>query len=286
MSINAIQTLQGLINGRQNNRILRLSFPHGDGPQASLLVNKLDAVESMSRDFSFSVELLPDDTKISLKDLQGKLLCVELVRADGSLRYFTGYCFEFRLAKTDGGVAFYHAELGPWVRYLRLRRDNYIFHGKTLREQSELIFADYSTLPDWDVQVRGEDLPMTDTFQFDESDHNYLHRRWEAIGWSYWYEHAEKGHKLILTDDTTQAAAIDNGPEIRFQRHGGATEEDGIGEFSPVREIVPSSVTLGGFNFKSPIPITAGVPTLNVQGSSVLNVESYEYAGAYGVKNT
>ncbi|SFC33260.1 contractile injection system protein, VgrG/Pvc8 family, partial [Collimonas sp. OK412] len=133
---NVLQSLQSLIGGRQTNRILRLSFPHDDGPSAQLLVNKLDAVESLSRDFAFTVELLSDDASLALKDLQGKLFSVELVRADGSLRYFSGYCFEFRLVKTDGSVSFYQARLGPWLQYLRLRKDNYIFHGKTLREQS------------------------------------------------------------------------------------------------------------------------------------------------------
>ncbi|WP_211441417.1 type VI secretion system Vgr family protein [Collimonas humicola] len=281
-----LQSLSALIQGRQNSRILRLSFPHDDGPQAQLLVNKLDAIESLSRDFEFSLELLSDDAGLALKELQGKLLCVELVRADGSLRYFSGYCFEFRLTRTDGAITFYQAKLGPWTQYLRLRKDNYIFHGKTLREQLDSIFKDYGTLPDWDFQISGEDPIMTDAFQFDESDHNYIHRRLENAGLLYHFQHHAQGHKLIITDDSTRAEPIDGGPEIRFQRHGGATEEDGIGEFSPVRQIVPGSVSIGGFNFKNPVPINAGVPTLNKQGSSVLDIESYEYVGAYGVKNT
>ncbi|NKI69715.1 type VI secretion system tip protein VgrG [Collimonas pratensis] len=280
-----LQSLSALIQGRQNNRILRLTFPHDDAPQAQLLVNKLDAVESLSRDYEYSVELLSDDAELALKDLQGKLFCVELVRADGSLRYFTGYCFEFSLSRTDGNITFYHAKLGPWTQYLRLRKDNHIFHGKTLREQIDSICADYGTLPDWDYRVGGTDPIMTDAIQFDESDHNYVHRHLEAAGLLYYYEHTDKGHKLVITDDSTQAAAIDGGEEIRFQRHGGATEEDGIGEFSPVRQIVPGSVSLSGFNFKSPVPINAGVPTVNKQGD-VLDVESYEYTGAYGVKGS
>ena len=34
---------------RQHNRILRLSFPEGDGPDATLLVNTLEAAERASR---------------------------------------------------------------------------------------------------------------------------------------------------------------------------------------------------------------------------------------------
>lgn len=121
---------------------------------------------------------------------------------------------------------------------------------------------------------------MTDACQFDETDHNYLHRRWEAEGWSYWYEHSAQGHMLLLSDDTTHNAAVDGISTVSYQRHGGATEEDSIDEWSPARRVVASAVTVGGFDFKQPQPVQAGLPTLNRQGQ-VQPVENYEYAGAY-----
>ncbi|NHZ78997.1 type VI secretion system tip protein VgrG [Massilia sp. CCM 8695] len=277
-----IQSIEELIGASaQHRRILRVSFPQDDGIGALLLVNQLDAVESISRDFEYRVELLSNSATLALKDLQGKLMTVELVRGDGCLRYFSGYVFSFRLVTTDGGFAFYEALLGPWVKYLSLRKDNYLFHGKSLHDQTHSIFDDYATLPDWDCRIHGEDPPMTDACQFDETDHNYLHRRWEAAGWHYWYEHSASGHQLVLSDDSLQADAIDGTGLVRFQRHGGATEEDGIGQWSPLRSIAPSSVALSGFNFKHPVPLQASMPTVNQQGN-VLHVESYEYTGAYG----
>lgn len=55
----------------QHNRILRLSFPHGDGPAALLLADTLEASEGLSRPFSYTLGLLSDDAHIALKDLQG-----------------------------------------------------------------------------------------------------------------------------------------------------------------------------------------------------------------------
>jgi type VI secretion system secreted protein VgrG len=273
-------SLQDLIALRQTNRILRLSFPQDDGPAAQLVPQRLHATESLSRDFEYTVELLSDDASLALKDLMGCLVCVELVREDGSLRYFSRHVFAFRLVRTDGGISFYEAVLAPWLAYLKLRKDNYLFHGKTLRQQTEDIFADYGALPSWDFRVAGEDPSMTDACQFDESDHNYLHRRWEAAGWSYWYEHDASGHKLVLCDDTTAVLPIDLASTVPFQRHGGAIEEDGIGEWSPARRLVGSAAAVAGFDFKDPVPKHAQVPTLNQQGN-VQPVESYEYAGAY-----
>ena len=194
--MHATRLLSDLIDLRQHNRILRLSFPHDDGPPAQMLVQRLDAVEGLSRHFAFTVELLSDDPSLALKEMQGKLLTIELVRLDGSLRYFSGYVFSFRRAHADGGITHYEAELGPWLRFLELRKDNYLFHNKNLREQAEAIFGDYSVLPRWEWRVTGPDSAMTDACQFDETDFNYLSRRWEAAGLYYWYEHAEDGHPL------------------------------------------------------------------------------------------
>lgn len=281
---NAHRSLYDLLQDRQHNRILRLSFPNNDGPDSQLLVNRLRAVESISRDFEFTVELLADDASLPLKDMQGKLLSIELVRSDGTLRYFTGYVFSFKRKKSDGSITFYEAQLGPWLKYLGLRKDNFLFHEKTLRDQTESIFADYSAFPNWDWRVTSNDPMMTDACQFNETDFNYLSRRWESAGLLYWYEHTADGHKLVVSDDSTAVAPIDGGGDVRFQRHGGINEENSIDQWSPVRKMAPASVALSSYNFKDPRPTDVMVPTLAKQGNVPL-IESYEYVGAYGFKH-
>jgi type VI secretion system secreted protein VgrG len=106
--------LQALLDAHQSTRLLRLSFPQNDGPQAKLMVNRFIGTEYLSRDFAFNVELLSDDGRIELESMHGKLLCVSLVLADGTLRPFTGYVTSFKLVKTDGSVAFDEVMLIPW----------------------------------------------------------------------------------------------------------------------------------------------------------------------------
>ncbi|NHZ83964.1 type VI secretion system tip protein VgrG [Massilia sp. CCM 8695] len=277
-------SLQELVSDRQHDRLLRLSFPNGDGPSATLLVNRIDAFECLSRPFEFTVELLADDPNVALKDLQGKMMCIQMVRRDGSMRYFTGRVFGFGLKTVDGGVSFYEAKLGPWYRYLSMRKDNYLFHYTTMYDQTASIFGDYGGLADWDWRVQGATDVFTDCCQFDESDRNFLERRWVAAGIFYWFEHTASGHKLVLSDDSTATAPIDGNPEVPFQRHGGSALEDGLGEWSPARQIVTSSVALASFDFKSPFPAITSLPTVNQQGD-VPNIESYEYTGALGFKS-
>ena len=280
----AAQALNAFADGQQHNRILRLRFPNGDGPEATIIPNSLDAHEGLSRDFHFNLQVVSDNARIALKDVQGKMVTAAVVREDGSMRYFNGYVFEFRFVKTDGGHAFYDMVLLPWLAYLRLRQDNYLFHDKNVAQQTEDIFAGYD-VADWKTQFTTAEESVTDACQFDESDYNYLHRRWEANGWHYRYEHREDGHTLVLGDDSTRADPIDGlSPDVPWQSEAGSADDDGISNMTPVRRIVPGNVTLTSFDFKNPRTVTANVPTVNQQGD-VLNLEVYEYAGAYGFKN-
>ena len=281
---NLLQTLSELIAGRQHNRILRLAFPNNDGPACEFVVNELHAVESISRDFEYTIEILSDNPALALKHVQGKLIRVDLVQAGGTLRHFTGYVFEFRLKRAEN-IAFYEAKLRPWTRYLALRQDCYIFHEANVYDQTASVFADYATHAVWQSRLYGEDPPMTDAFQFGETDFNYLSRRWEAAGMHYFYEHAEQGNTLVLGDDTTRAEPIDGNPAVCFHLHdGGAHEEDAISEWSSVRTITASGVQLGSFDFKRPQPSLAGMPGGGRQGQC-LPVDTYEYSGAFGFKD-
>ena len=132
------------------------------------------------------------------------------------MRYFNGHVFDFRLVKVDGGFAYYDMVLLPWLAFLRLRKDNYIFHGKSVEDQTKDIFSDYKA-QDWDAFALGDDPIMTDAVQFDETDYNYLHRRWEMRGWHYWYEHRKDGHTLVLSGNSTLCNPIDGGSDIPWQ---------------------------------------------------------------------
>jgi type VI secretion system secreted protein VgrG len=277
--------LQALLEAHQHTRLLRLSFPRNDGPQATLMVNRFEGTEYLSRDFEFKVELLSDDSRIELERMHGKLLCISLVLTDGSLRPFTGYVTSFKLVKTDGGVAFYEATLMPWLAYAHLRRNNRLFHARSLREQAETIFAGYGGLPAWEWEVAGEQPQLTMSTQWDETDHNYLCRRWEAAGYSYWYEHSSEGHTLRVCDDTRAAPPIDGpSPDIRFHRAGGSIEEDAIGDWSQRRQWASGQAAVSGFDFKNPRPIHADTVTINQQGN-IPQLEVHSYEGHYGFKD-
>jgi type VI secretion system secreted protein VgrG len=272
----------------QHNRIMRLEFPFQDGPQVAILLpNTLRAHEEVSRGFRFDVEVLSDDARIPLKLMMARMVTISLVREDGSLRYFNGYVTEFRFLRTDGGFAFYHMVLEPWMAFTRLRKECISFHGKSVREITEETLKHYLQA-DWRMIAVDDDPRLTVANQYNETDYNHLHRRWEALGLHYWYEHSFDGHKLILSDSSPLAESIDatshdDADVIPFRAKGGSSEDDGISEWTAVRRLGSGKTTLASFNYKNPVAQRADFNSANRQGD-FFPYEVYEDTGSYGFR--
>lgn len=274
--------LSAFSEASQHHRLMRLDFPFKDGPPAILLPNKLLAHEEVSRSFRFDVEVLSDDPRIPLKALMGRMVTISLVREDGSQRYFNGYITEFRFLRSDGGFAFYRMVLEPWLAFARLRKDSRSFHNKSVLEITEETLKHYRQA-DWHVDPI--DAPrLTVAIQYNETDYNHLHRRWEAFGLHYWYEHQFDGHKLMLSDNSSLSKPIDAGAYvIPFHDKGGSREDDGIREWVAIRRLGSGRTTLASFDYKNPRVQRAEAPSVNQQGD-VFPYEIYEDTGAYGFR--
>ncbi|MDB5950482.1 MAG: type secretion system tip protein VgrG [Massilia sp.] len=287
LEIAAGAALSAFSSASQHNRIMRLAFPFEDGPPAILLPNKLVAREEVSRGFRFDVEVLSDDPRIPLKMLMGRMATISLVRQDGSLRYFNGHITELRFLRTDGGFAFYRMVLEPWLAFTRLRKDNVSFHGKSVREITEETLKHYRQA-DWHMHIFDDDPQLTVANQHNETDYNHLHRRWEARGLHYWYEHRFDGHTLMLSDKSLLAEPIDitrqdDTAVIPFRDKSGSLEDDGIREWTAIRRLGSGKTTLATFDYKNPTAQHASFDSTNQQGD-VFPYEVYENTGSYGFR--
>ena len=269
----------------QHNRLLRLRFPKGDAPPGiKMLVNTFDGHESLSQGFLYTVGVLSDDASIDLALVVGKMVTIDLVREDGTLRHFNGYVFEFGLLTTDGGVAFYKMMLEPGLSYLRLRKGSAAFHGLTTVALSSQVLRAHPKI-DWEHQIKGADPEKTYVCQHNETDHNFLHRQWEAQGWHYCYEHRADGHTLRLRDDSSGADTIPGERrEIAYRGSTGSSEGDGIHAWSASRRVSSDRVSLVSFDFKVANPERLECKVMEGAGEGP-GLEVYENTGNYGFPN-
>lgn len=248
--------------GAQQDRLIRMNFPHEDGPaNAALLVNAVRMHEELSRDFCIEAEILSDDAAIPLKSMMGRMVTIMLVREDGTMRYMNGYVGTFAFVRADGGFAYYRMVLQPWLAFSRLRKDNVSFHHRSVLELTEETFAHFRQ-HDWTTRMSldYEDKKLTCANQHNETDYNHLHRRWEDAGLYYWYEHRADGHTLILADNSMQAQPIDatrlDGTEsaIHFRGNAGSGEADGLREWQAIRKLGSGTITLSSLITKVRAP--------------------------------
>ena len=272
--------LSAFSGASQHNRLMRLDFPRHDGPSSILLPNKMVAREEVSKSFLIDLELVSDNARIPLKKLMGRMVTISLVREDGTLRYFNGYVTEFRYLRSDGGFAFYRMVLEPWLALARLRTDCRSFHNKSVLDITEETLKHYAQA-DWQMH-KVDDAKLTIANQYNETDYNHLHRRWEALGLHYWYEHRFDGHKLVASSDSRLSTPIHETEYIiPFHSEGGSHEDDGIHEWTAIRRIGSGTTTLASFDYKNPRPQRVEAPSVNRQGN-LFPYEVYEDLGAYG----
>ena len=271
---------------QQNNRLLRLDFPQDDQPEdAIMLANKLVAHEGLSRDSRFEVEVLSDNARIPLKKVMGKMVTISLVREDGSLRYFNGYVTEFRLVKADGGYAWYGMVLEPWLAFAKLRKNSAVFQERTVIEITEQTLSQYR-LRDWKLALYNEYEPLSCAIQYEETDHNHLHRRWEDLGLHYRYEHPGGWPYAVARRHDPDGRADRTGREHRrarrnpIPRNAGSGEADGIHEWQATRRIGSGSSTVDRFDYKYPFSQPQNRSSKSDQGD-VPAFEVYENTGGY-----
>ncbi|WP_205791797.1 hypothetical protein [Burkholderia sp. Ac-20353] len=69
---NSNQALRDLALGPQHNRLVQLASVDNDAPYKILLPNAFDATESLSKDFAYSLEILPDNAQLAPNEFIGK----------------------------------------------------------------------------------------------------------------------------------------------------------------------------------------------------------------------
>ena len=130
-------TLDTLLHAQRQHGRLPLAFPHDDAPAGSQLVaNRLEA-DGGSPAISVHTCRRPRPTRPFPEEVMGRWSPSSSSAKTARSATSTATCSPFQLpAKHDAGFAHYQMTLRPWLAFLRQRRNNCIFHGKTLEEQT------------------------------------------------------------------------------------------------------------------------------------------------------
>jgi type VI secretion system secreted protein VgrG len=229
-------------------------------PETELIVRQLQGSEELSVPFVFAIDFTPASG--APLDL-GALLCAEanlaIRRPDRATRWVNGICTRVDQTGVHAGRPAYRAVLAPRLVLAGERRNCRVFQDRTAVEIACEVLREQEIVHRSALQGSYPKREMC--IQYRETDLAFLARLLEAEGITYWFEHQEGNHTLVLGDSPSCFVPLPGGEELPYRTEiGDVAEDEHLFDVRRVRAVGPGKSTLRDFAFER--------PALDVTGSS------------------
>lgn len=269
-------------------------------PGGSLTLSRVQGRDGINMLFAYEIELKTPDhqhawlgpqSNLDLKALQGKELTVEIeIEGTGTglagnvgagTREITGLVHDVRGPFIVGRQVAYRLTLRPWLWLATLTTDYKIFQQKTVVEILDELLADY-TFP---VEKRLDlaRYPKREyQVQYGETDFAFFKRLTEEWGISWFFEHSDGKHRLVLTDGNGAFRRFTSPAyhTMRWYRSADRIDEEHLFDFQIVDKLVSGKWTANDFDFVKPrADLTVG--TADPRATAHANGDMVEWPGTH-----
>mgnify|MGYP001594502823 CR=1 FL=1 len=261
----------------QAERLGRLTTALG---RDALALLRFDGTDHLNDLFEYRVEALAIRDDLDFDALVGTHASVE-IEAHDEMRPFDGIVTSARWAGVGENGHRYDLTLRPWFWLAGRRRNQRIFHNKTVVQIIRELLSDYAQLGDPALEIRlSKDYPTLEyTVQYRESDLDFARRQMERAGISFHFRQAVGSHTLVLTDDVLAHETVGARPYKSYDGHH-QYEQEHFWDWTPERNITTGAVRLTDYNFKKPVQAME-VDRLGDARHPMGQIESFDYPGDY-----
>lgn len=262
---------------RQAERLGRLTTALGPD---TLSLLRFDGSDHLNDLFEYRVEALAVSSDLDFDALIGTHATVEIEAREGT-QHFDGIVTQARWAGVGENGHRYDLTLRPWFWLASRRRNQRIFHNRTVVQILQELLADYAQLGDPALEVQlSQDYPVLEyTVQYRESDLDFARRQMERAGISFHFRHAMGSHTLVLTDDVLAHEEIGARPYKSYDGHH-QSEGEHFWDWAPERNITTGAIRLTDYNFKHPTQAMEA-DRLGDAAHAQGQIESFDYPGDY-----
>jgi type VI secretion system secreted protein VgrG len=266
------------VNFVQATRLLGIATPLG---KDVLLLERLTGRESISSLFEFRANVRSKHNPLRPADIIGGAVDLTLDRGVGKpQRVWNGIVTELQEGPTIArGLRSYALTIKPKLWLATQRRDCRIWLDKTSVQAAEIILAEHG-IPAPDTSgIATQPRPQSYSVQWNETDFDYLSRRFEEDGLFYWFEHQPGTHRLIVAN---HASGYRNGSEPRVRIAFAPADAGHIHGWGRRFMFTPGKHAARDWNFETPLsPLQGSAPSLVRVGQSSSSYELYEYPGRF-----
>ncbi|MGP4805384.1 type VI secretion system tip protein VgrG [Agrobacterium tumefaciens] len=268
----------------QASRVLKVKSPLGED---QLLPERMVIHEGVSQLFEINLSVRAKKEAVKPDELIGRLVdvSVEVQQGDGEegsgvRRPFNGLVTELHEGPPiTRGLRSYAMTIRPQMWLLSRRSDCRIWMDKTVVEIAETLFSEHG-IPAPDTSgIITPPPPQHYSVQWNETDLDYLLRRFEEDGLFYWFSHEDGSHKLHVADSANGWL----GPSPSAQGEGkvrlaqGSSDRNHINDWARRFSYVPGQRAGADWNFETPSMVPGTMTPSLVQMPDATKRELYEY---------
>jgi type VI secretion system secreted protein VgrG len=256
----------------QANRPMKVDTVLGEDV---LLLDGFSGSEGVSTPFSYTLDLLSEDSSIAAAKVLRTPVCLTIKTSDGGERTRHGLVRSFTQLGRSEELTSYRAEMVPWLWFLSLSTDCKIFQNLSVPEIVEQVFKGLG-YSDFQLKLVKSYPKRVFCVQYRETHLNFVSRLLEEEGIFYFFEHSNGKHMLTLADDNSAVKPCPGQAAARMAATPGPWQEEDVVTGCECEDAVHTGkVTLRDYD-----PLQ---PSLQLE-SSVSDThpeEYYDYPGKY-----
>ncbi|RYD65278.1 MAG: type VI secretion system tip protein VgrG [Sphingomonadales bacterium] len=179
-------------------------------------LQRVEAVESLSRPFTINIDLFSQHAEVDLLPHLGKPAVIKATGDDDTAtRYFHGLVTEGEFMSEQISGFQYRLVLRPFTHFMSQNRNYWIYQDKSAVDIIKDIFKKNGVTAQTDFKLSGSYASRVYCVQYGESDFTFISRLMEEEGIYYFFAHEAGGHKLVLCD-APQAHAAGKAPTLVY----------------------------------------------------------------------
>jgi len=267
----------------QASRVLRLSSPLGED---QLLPERMKVEEGVNRLFEITLSVRAKREAVRPEELIGKLVDVSLEIRQGEFdeggvrRPFNGLVTNLSEGPpVTRGLRSYTLTIRPQFWLLSRRSDCRIWQNMTSMQVLETLLSEHGLPAAAYAPLHKAPPPREYSVQWNETDLDYLLRRFEEDGLFYWFEHEVGVHRIKVSDSkvawSQPSASAEGADKVRLAQ--GSSDRNHINEWMRQFAFIPGQRAGADWNFETPSTVPLNVTPSLIQMPGAAKRELYEY---------
>lgn len=172
-------------------------------PDNDFLVLSFKGEEAISKLYSITIKVVAEREPREFEKLLHKEAFLCFGKEGEGLH---GHIYSIKKGKTGTRLTSYTLVLKPFLAYLQHASNRRIFQNQTTTQIISQVLKEHGLLEGLHVEFQMGPVPQAERdycVQYEESDLHFVQRLCEEDGRWFFFEHSEKGHRLIFGDDET-----------------------------------------------------------------------------------